>query len=98
MKIHRHPARQISSVASIVALILATLVLAGCETTGFGGWSGAPGESRAERLSRNGDHAQAAGIYIGLAANEVGSARDRLTLLAVEQWLDGGDLMRASKH
>lgn len=94
-KIHRHPARDRSSVASIVALILLTLTLSACETTG-GGWSGASGEGRAERLTRNGEYADAARIYIGLAANKTGSERDRLTLLAVEQWLDAGDVMRAS--
>ena len=81
--------------ASIVALILLALTLTACETTG-GGWSGSSGEGRAERLTRNGEHADAAGIYIGLAANSAGTERDRLTLLAVEQWLDAGDVTRAS--
>ena len=71
------------------------LCLSGCETTGIGGWGGGPGEGRAERLASNGQHADAAGEYIGLAANQSGLERDRLTLLAVEQWLDAGDVTRA---
>ena len=94
-KIHRHPARERSFVASIVALILLTLTLSACETTGSG-WSGASGEGRAERLTRNGEYADAARVYIGLATISTGSERDRLTLLAVQQWLDAGDVMRAS--
>ena len=81
--------------ASIVALLFLTLALAGCESTGMGGFGGKPGEGRAERLSRNGEHDDAARIYIGLAADAVGGERDRLTLLAVEQWLDAGDAVRA---
>ena len=56
---------------------------------------GVSGESRAERLARNGDHAEAAGTYMGLAVDAVGSERDRYTLLAVEQYLDAGDVVRA---
>jgi outer membrane PBP1 activator LpoA protein len=68
------------------------LFLGACETTGF---AGPPGESRAERFARNGQHADAAGIYIGLASTAGGAERDRLTLLAVEQWIDAGDTARA---
>ena len=81
--------------ASIACLLAALLVMAGCETTGFGGWGGTAGEGRAERLARNGEYAEAAGVYIGLAAEAIGVERDRLTLLAVEQWLDAGDAPRA---
>ncbi|NIV17030.1 MAG: ABC transporter substrate-binding protein [Woeseiaceae bacterium] len=91
-KLFRHPARERNSVASAVGLLIITLLLAACETTGI---SGASGEGRAERLARAGDHADAASIYIGLAASAVGSERDRLTLLATEQWLDAGDISRA---
>ncbi|MGB5334820.1 MAG: penicillin-binding protein activator [Woeseiaceae bacterium] len=68
--------------------------LSGCETTGIGGMS-LSGEGRAERLASRGDHAEAAGAYIALASEAVGPERDRLTLLAVEQWLDAGDVARA---
>lgn len=81
--------------ARLAALAVVTLALTACETTGFGSWGGGPGEGRAERLARNGQHADAAATYIGLAAEAVGSERDRLTLLAVEQWLDAGDTLRA---
>ena len=92
MTSHRHRAPAFGSVASIFVVLAMTLLLAACETTGFGG---RPGESRAERLARNGDHDDAARIYIGLAADAIGTERDRLTLLAIEQWLDAGDTVRA---
>ncbi len=56
---------------------------------------GGSSESRAERMARNGDHNEAAGAYMGLAVNAAGTERDRYTLLAVEQYLDAGDLSRA---
>ena len=55
------------------------------------------GERRAERLAQNGQHDDAAGAYIGLAATADIGERDRLTLLAVEQWLDAGDVSRARR-
>lgn len=94
MRSPRHPAREARSLASTIALLIAALILAGCETTGLGGLTGG-GEGRAERLARNGEHAESAGAYIGLASDAVGIERDRLTLLAVEQWLDAGDVARA---
>ena len=75
-------------------LLTISILFGGCESTGIGGFGG-PGESRAERLARNSEHDAAARIYIGLASNATGSERDRLTLLAVEQWLDAGDSSRA---
>ena len=92
--ISRHPARERSPVASLAVLLVVTMVLGACGSTG-GSFGGAPGEGRAERLASNGNHDDAAGIYIGLAAHELGSERDRLTLLAIEQWLDAGDSARA---
>ncbi|MCK5326215.1 MAG: penicillin-binding protein activator [Woeseiaceae bacterium] len=94
MTYQRHPARQWSCKASTVVLLLITLLIGACETTGGGAFGGSS-ESRAERLALNGEHDEAASIYIGLAASASGSKRDRLTLLAVEQWLDAGDVMRA---
>ena len=77
--------------------MLATLLaLSARETTGFGGVSGS-GERRAERLAQSGQHEDAAAAYIGLAANAEVVQRDRLTLLAVEQWLDAGDVNRARR-
>jgi len=91
----RHPARATRSLASIIALLLALITLAGCETSGFGGLTGS-GEDRADRLARNGEHAESASAYIALASEAFGTERDRLTLLAVEQWLDAGDVARAN--
>lgn len=90
----RHPARERSSVASLVALLAMVLLLGACGSMD-GSFGAAPGEGRAQRLANNGNHGDAAGIYIGLAAEAIGGERDRLTLLAVEQWLDAGDSARA---
>jgi outer membrane PBP1 activator LpoA protein len=91
----RHPARKRISAAGIVTLLCLSLILGACETTGIGTWGNAPGEGRAVRLATNGEHAEAAGIYVTLAAEATGSEKDRLTLLAVEQWLDAGQAVRA---
>ncbi|MDJ0813129.1 MAG: penicillin-binding protein activator [Woeseiaceae bacterium] len=79
--------------ASTLVLLVVSLFLGACATPG--GYAGVPGESRAERLADAGDHADAARVYIGLAAEASLQERDRLTLLAVEQWLDAGDINRA---
>ena len=81
--------------ASLVTLLLLTLVLGACGSTSGGAFGGAPGENRAERLVRNGEHDDAAAIYISLATAATGIEQDRLTLLAVEQWLDAGESARA---
>lgn len=90
----KHPASERPVLASIATLVLALLVLGGCDTTGVGGLTGSA-EARAERMARNGDHAEAAGAYMDLAVDASGAARDRYTLLAVEQFLDAGDVARA---
>jgi len=90
----RHPACERHSLASIILLLAGALVLGGCDTTGVGSFGGSA-ESRAERMAENGDHAAAAGEYMELAVDAVGSEQDRYTLLAVEQFLDAGDETRA---
>jgi outer membrane PBP1 activator LpoA protein len=90
----RHPASEQRPQASILILLIGLLTLAACDTTGIGG-TGTSGESRAQRMADNGDHDEAAGAYMGLAVNATGSERDRYTLLAVEQYLDAGDVARA---
>ena len=75
-------------------MLLLVVSLAGCETAGTGAFGGSA-ESRAERLAQNGEYQEAASAYIGLAAGASGGERDRLTLLAVDNWLDAGDIMRA---
>jgi outer membrane PBP1 activator LpoA protein len=62
----------------------------------MGGASGSA-EKLAERMAQDGQHDDAAQAYIDLASGAVGTERDRLTLLAVEQWLDSGDVTRASR-
>lgn len=88
----RHPARERSTVASLAVLLLVALVLGACGSTGS---FGTPGEGRAERLTKNAQYGDAAEIYIGLAATATGDKRDRLILLAIEQWLDAGDVASA---
>ncbi len=87
-----HPARARRPLASSFLLLLLLVLLSACETPG--GLSGS-GEGRAARLAEDGQHAEAASAYIVLASESQGEERDRLTLLAVEQWLDAGDLPRA---
>ncbi len=94
LRILRHPARVERSLARLVTVLLISLTLGSCATTG-GLWTSSPGEGRAERLARNGEHQDAAAIYIALAAESTGLDHDRLTMLAVEQWLDAGDASRA---
>jgi outer membrane PBP1 activator LpoA protein len=96
MKPSTHPARIASSLARHAALGVLALMLGACSSTGIGSWgSSSPAEVQAERLAQNNEHAEAASIYIGLASETSGYERDRLTLLAVEQWLDAGDAARA---
>lgn len=92
---HKHPASVTRSLASLAGLVLMLFALSACETTGFSGISGLSGEPRAERLAADGRHADAASEYIGLASAASGAERERLTLLAIEQWLDAGDIARA---
>ena len=92
-----HPARPRRLLASLALLATAVLALVGCETTGLAGWGAVPGEPRAERLAATGAHAEAAAVYISLATDASASERDRLTLLAVEQWLDAGDIATRSE-
>ncbi len=78
-----------------LVLALAFLALAGCATPEFSGWPGTQSERRAASLAMNGQFEAAASVYIGLAGRAAGQKRDRLTMLAVEQWLNAGDERRA---
>lgn len=82
-----------SRVRGAATLLLLSALVAACATGEFG--SPSQVEVRAERLAREGRHADAAGTYIGLATRATGTAQTRLTLLAVEQWLYAGDARRA---
>ena len=89
-----HTAAKPRSLASISLLLACLLSIGACTTTGLGNLAGS-GERRAERLAEDGRHNEAAGEYIYLASDALGDERTRLTLLAVEQWLDAGDVNRA---
>jgi len=88
----------LSRTKTFVLSLLLGLVAAGCVSGGLGGLGGIGGtqsERRAESNAQDGRHADAASAYIGLATDATGGERDRLTLLAVEQWLFAGDGRRA---
>ena len=76
----------------LIVIALLALSLGGCATD-FGAEDSA--ERRAAMLAADGRHAEAAAVYIDLATQAVGDERQRLTLLAAEQWLDAGDGRRA---
>jgi hypothetical protein len=80
---------------TFIAAAMIACLLASCATGDFGGFGGGQAERRANELAVRGQHADAAALYIDLAARAEGGERDRLTLLAVEQWLDAGDGRRA---
>jgi len=79
-----------------LAMITTMVFLAGCETMDLPGLPRGQSEQRADGLARQGRHDEAAAMYIGMASGASGVERDRLTLLASEQWLDAGDGRRAS--
>lgn len=89
-----HPAGKPRSLASIAGTLAVLLIISGCAATGGSG-SVSSGERRAERFAESYRHDDAAREYIGLASEAIGEERDRLTLLAIEQWLDAGDVDRA---
>ena len=88
-----------SMLQKLTRITLAAVIMlgsiSGCVSTDFSGMSGGQSERRAENLVQQGRHEDAAAMYIGLASSASGAARDRLTLLASEQWLDAGDGRRA---
>jgi len=94
IKTHPHPAAKSRLLASTVVALVALLALAACATTGTSGFSGGS-EGRAARQAQNGQHSEAARTYNTLAIDAVGMEKDRLTLLAIEQWLDAGAVAHA---
>jgi outer membrane PBP1 activator LpoA protein len=82
------------NLARLFVILLTMVLVASCATGDLGGY-GMSAEQRAASLAQSGRHDEAAGAYIGLATEAGGAERDRLTLLAVEQWLFAGDGRRA---
>jgi hypothetical protein len=77
-------------------ILLAVLLLAnGCATSNFSSNPGEQTEQWAGILAKRGQFDESASIYIQLAEKEIGPEHDRLTLLAIEQWLNAGDAHRA---
>ncbi|HWM28516.1 MAG TPA: penicillin-binding protein activator [Woeseiaceae bacterium] len=85
-----------ASPAIRLACLALLCLLNACETTDFSRTGGVQTEARAEQMARTGQHDAAAAFYIDLATRASGIERDRLTLLAAEQWLDAGDGRRAA--
>ena len=80
----------------LAAWLSLSLLLVSCATTDSpGGRPSASPEGRAQQMAAEGQHQEAAAAYIALATDAAGRERDRLTLLAIEQWLDAGDGRRA---
>ena len=96
LSLSRHPARVSNLTARTAAALWVLLALAGCATPDGGGFVVQSGETRARNLANTGDAEAAAAAYIGLASEAAGAERDRLSLLAVEQWLIAGDSGRAT--
>ena len=90
---HGHFGRPVAIAARLLLLVATALLVTACATGDYG--YGIPAEQRAEALAENGQYYDAAGAYIGLASSANGTERDRLTLLAIEQWLFAGDGERA---
>ena len=86
--------RSLNSFHVLLACLAVALLQQGCATGDVSSGS-YQAERRAEQLASEGRFNDAAGLYIGLASETTGPERDRLTLLAVEQWLDAGDGRRA---
>jgi len=80
---------------SIASVTMIALLLGGCATTDFPGFGGSQSERRAQSQAERGQSEEAAATYIGLASQASNAERDRLTMLAVEQWLNAGDGRRA---
>ena len=84
-----------SKACRCLLLSLLFAALSGCATSDISGWPGTQSERRAQSLAVNGRYQDSASVYIGLAGRAAGQERDRLSLLAVEQWLNAGDERRA---
>lgn len=79
----------------VLLAVCATFGLAACAAGDLRGFGESQAERRAQSLSAAGRHVEAAGVYIDLATQAADHERQRLTLLAAEQWLDAGDGRRA---
>ena len=84
-----------SKACRCLVLSLVFALLSACATSDISSWPGTQSERRAQSLAGDGRYQDSASVYIGLAGKAAGQERDRLTLLAVEQWLNAGDEHRA---
>ena len=94
MRDYEYLAMKIKFRNQITLFLMCTALAASCATPNLSYIAG-KNEQRAEILAATNQFYDAAGIYIGLATQAIGAERDRLTLLAIEQWLFAGDERRA---
>jgi outer membrane PBP1 activator LpoA protein len=80
---------------ALFGVIAMVLVLTGCPSTTQRG--GPPNVDRAEQLTRNGDHAAAAGIYERLASETTGTDSAEFRLRAARAWLAAGRAIDADR-
>ena len=80
---------------ALLAVMAAALVLSGCPSTTQRG--GPPNVDRAEQLTRNGDHAAAAGIYERLASETTSTDSVEFRLRAARAWLAAGRAVDADR-
>tara|TARA_Y100000588_G_scaffold378934_1_gene460253 strand:- start:501 stop:2408 length:1908 start_codon:yes stop_codon:yes gene_type:complete len=94
MRDYEYLAMKIKFRNQITLFLMCTALAASCATPNLSYIAG-KNEQRAEILAAANQFYDAADIYIGLATQAIGAERDRLTLLAIEQWLFAGDERRA---
>ncbi len=83
---------KLRSAARFAAAMLVAVIVAGCQTAGFGRAGPEGAEARAERLTREGEHAAAARAFELAARNATEADRNRLWLAAAEAWIRAQDL------
>ncbi|MAD91998.1 MAG: hypothetical protein CMQ54_04630 [Gammaproteobacteria bacterium] len=96
MNKQKHPARRSITLINILSILLIMFFLGACQSSGINRLSSS-GENRALELANNARHEDAANIYISLAEDANRSKKERLVLLAIEQWLDAGNLSKAEQ-
>ena len=96
MNNQKHLAGILKRLLNILSISLLIFFLAACQSSGVNRLTSS-GESRAIELANEARHEEAANIYIKLANNSNRIEKKRLRFLAVEQWLDAGNLNEAEK-
>ena len=96
MKNKIHLAGILRRLPNILSISLLVFILAACQSSGINRLT-STGENRALELAYDARHEEAAIIYMSLANDANRIEKKRLRLLAIEQWLDAGNLIEAEK-